>query len=163
MGPGLGSVWTGSTPHLASGAFFSKPPASSSSSSHQGAPTNRRNGQGDQTLKPRIHCHGGRAATPAGVRLRWRGGGGGEEAHVHGGGAGADACGRGVPVRGGGGEGEAAGGGGEERAVGVPRVPRRGQGDLCQPPLPPPRRAPHRHRGSRPRRARFLRPPICAG
>lgn len=43
-----------------------------------------------------------------------------------------------------------------ERAVGLPRVPGRREGDLCQPPRSARRRASHRHRGSRQGRACFL-------
>jgi hypothetical protein len=61
---------------------------------------------------------------------------------------------------GGGGAGEGGGarahgagsGGREARAVGVPRVPRGGEGHLRQPPLAAARRPAHRHRRPRPRR-----------
>lgn len=43
-----------------------------------------------------------------------------------------------------------------ERAVGFPRVPRRRKGNLRQPPLSAPWRATHRHRWSRPGRARLV-------
>jgi hypothetical protein len=51
----------------------------------------------------------------------------------------------------------------EARAVGVPGVSRRRQGHLRQPPLAAARRPPHRHRRSRPRRARLTRSRLQAG
>lgn len=80
-----------------------------------------------------------------------------------GGGAEGGGCGRGES---GGGVGRAQGagsGGREARAVGVPGVPRGGEGHLRQPPLAAARRPAHRHRRPRPRRARIPWPLLQAG
>lgn len=90
-----------------------------------------------------------RRGVPAEHGVVGEGGGGGRGAG--GGGGGAARAGAG------------AGGGREARAVGVPGLPRGGEGHLRQPPLADAPRAPHRHRRSRPRRPRLPGPLLRAG